>query len=109
MESRIRVTVDFENGNQPVLHIAKKSSEDVRDDLLGAFIHSFPSWNNRWAKVIYIGEDLSQGVSGQTLHYHIIPLSQKDLEAEMKLMEAYLKERKEAAGQEPLANLPNNQ
>lgn len=91
MESRIRVAVDFENGNQPVLHIAKKGSEDVRDDLLGAFIESFQSWNNRWAKVIYKGEDLSQGVQGQTLYYHIVPLTHKDLVEEMKLMEAYLK------------------
>lgn len=97
MESRIRVAVDFENGNQPVLHIAKKMSpivgeSDVRDDLLQSFIHSFPSWNNRWAKIIYKGEDLSKGVEGQTLHYHVVPLTRKDLEEEMRLMEAYLKE-----------------
>lgn len=90
MESRIRVAVDFDNGNQPVLHIAKKSSEDVRDDLLSAFIESFPSWANRWAKVIYKGEDLSEGVRGQTLHYHIVPMSANDLINEMKLMTAYL-------------------
>jgi hypothetical protein len=90
MESRIRVAVDFENGNSPVIHIAKKLSEDVRDDLIGAFINGFPSWNNRWAKIVYVGEDLSQS----TLHYHIVPISIKDIEDEMKLMAAYLKERK---------------
>lgn len=99
MESRIRVAVNFENGNSPVIHIAKKSGipgdTDVRDDLIGAFLESFPSFHNRWCKVIYQGEDLSQGVSGQTLHYHIVPMSRMDLEQEMKLMAAYLKEQNE--------------
>lgn len=95
MESRIRVTVDFKNGNSPVIHIAKKSSEDdVRDALLGAFIEGFPSWNNRWAKIVYIGEDLSDGVKGQTLHYHIQPISSNEIEQEMKLMQAYLDSQK---------------
>lgn len=95
MESRIKVAVDFQNGNQPVIHIAKKSSEDdVRDALVSEFINGFPNWNHRWAKVVYIGEDMSQGVSAQTLHYHIIPLSEKDLIEEMKLMAAYLEEVK---------------
>lgn len=103
MESRIRVAVDFKNGNSPVIHIAKKSGtpgdSDVRDDLLGAFIESFPSWNNRWCKVLYQGEDLSEGVKGQTLHYHIAPITEKDIQEEIKLMQAYLEQLQKEKGQ----------
>lgn len=96
MESRIRIAVDFQNGNQPVLHIAKKRSEDVRDELLQSFLESFPSGVNRWAKIVYIGEDDKQGSDERATHYHVAPISREDLQEEMKLMTAYFQQIEEA-------------
>ena len=93
MDSRIRVAVNFENGNSPLIHIAKSQSEDVRDDLIDNFIQNFPDRNNRWAKIVYVGEEQKPGVfgaAGQTLHYHIIPIPKAELEKEMRLMAEYL-------------------
>jgi hypothetical protein len=41
MKSRITIEVDFENGNKPVIQILKQNSDDVRDNLIQSFLHSF--------------------------------------------------------------------
>ena len=38
MKSRISVEVNFNNGNEPVIQILRKDSDDVRDSLIAAFI-----------------------------------------------------------------------
>jgi hypothetical protein len=85
MESKIRVTVDFNRNNAPVIEIVRKNSEDVRDHLVCDFLEKFQS-HNRWAKVVYMGEDQQARI----LHYHIIPISMDELRDEIVLMQAFL-------------------
>ena len=59
MKSRITIEVDFENNNRPVIQIIHKKSDDVRDNLLSAFLEQFggqSSWCHiKWAQS-YEGE-----------------------------------------------------
>lgn len=88
MESKIRVAVDFENGNSPFIEVVKAKSEDVRDHLVGAFLEMFPS-HNRWAKVVYTGQEQENG----PLHYKITPIKEEEIRDEMRLMSAYMADK----------------
>lgn len=85
MESKIRISVDFENGNQPFIELIKAKSDDVRDNLVAAFLESFPN-HNRWSKIVYAGQTREDGPQ----HYKIVPIPQEELAEEMKLMKAWL-------------------
>ncbi len=50
MKSRITIEVDYENGNQPVIQIIHKKSEDVRDGLLTAFLQSLQGTSS-WLQI----------------------------------------------------------
>lgn len=99
MESKLKIDVDHKNNNAPVIRIIRRDNpnvddQDVRDQLVGQFIEGFPHWNHRWAKIIYDGEYISTvaGVSN-AYHYKVVPISDNDIEKEIKLMQAYLESR----------------
>lgn len=53
MESKIRIEVDFDNGNRPVIEILPKNSDDVRDKLIKSFLQSFHG--NCWCRIRWDG------------------------------------------------------
>lgn len=59
MQSKITIEVDFENGNEPVIQIISRQSDDIRDKLIRFFIerlgHS-SSWCKIYCTTTYEGE-----------------------------------------------------
>lgn len=46
MRSKLSIEVDFENGNRPVIQVLYKSSDDVRDNLVKAFLQELGGSSN---------------------------------------------------------------
>lgn len=51
MKSRITIEVDFDNGNQPVIQILSRSSDDIRDNLIQAFYQKLQG--SSWCKIVF--------------------------------------------------------
>jgi hypothetical protein len=49
MQSKITIEIDFENGNEPVIQIIYRQSDDIRDKLIRAFIERLGG--NSWCKI----------------------------------------------------------
>jgi hypothetical protein len=49
MQSKITIEIDFENGNEPVIQIISRQSDDIRDKLIRAFIERLGG--NSWCKI----------------------------------------------------------
>lgn len=79
MKSRITIEVDFENGNQPVIQIVQRFSDDVRDKLISEFLHSLGGQSS-WCKLDHI--------AGQPDHnlIRITPLRPEQLQEHSRLM-----------------------
>jgi len=94
MKSRISIEVDFDDNNLPVIQVLSQDSDDVRDRLLKAFLQSLQH-TSRWCKIIYIGEaaTFEDGTVNKE-RWHIKPLVPNEIEKEIKLMQAVLKESK---------------
>lgn len=93
MDSKITIEVDFDNGNLPVLQVLHKSSDDVRDKIVGNFIQHLDHTSiSRWLKIEYDGER-SDGAK----FWKISPISSSvdELEKEANLMMAMVKSLKE--------------
>lgn len=91
MKSRITIEVDFENGNMPVIQILARKSDDVRDNLVSAFLQSLQH-SSRWCKILYNGNfgvwDSSTDQTRHEVHkWTISPMTPSELPEEMKLME----------------------
>lgn len=74
MESRIKVEVDFDNGNRPVIEIAHKGSDDVRDKLLKHFLESVGG--NCWCRIVFLPSDPSETAADQLVHIRPIHIEQ---------------------------------
>ncbi len=86
MLSRLTIEVDFSNGNIPCIQILQENSDDVRDKLVSQFVQSLMH-TSRWCKIEYIGaQKFAQ-------RWSITPISPYDLQSEMKLMDAVIKEK----------------
>lgn len=78
MKSKITIEIDFQNGNQPVLRVVRKQSDDVRDDLVQALFNALDHDAPAFLKVEYEGNrpyhdaDLAPG---ETLHAHVYKLT----------------------------------
>jgi hypothetical protein len=49
MKSRITIEVDFDNGNEPVIQILSRNSDDVRDNLIKSFYQKLGG--SSWCKI----------------------------------------------------------
>lgn len=95
MKSRITIEVNFDEGNLPVIQILNTHSDDVRDKLISSFLQSLQHIS-RWCKIIYMGDESHfhpHFNDGLAIHkWHIVPITPKDIESEMKLMKATLQD-----------------
>jgi hypothetical protein len=86
MESRIQISVDFENKNRPVIKILQKESDDVRDSLVHNFINHLDHTSiSRWVRLEYMGE-----FSGSH-SWQLVPITSEELPAEVELMQAMIR------------------
>lgn len=51
MKSRITIEVDFDNGNEPVIQILSRNSDDIRDNLIKSFYQKLQS--SSWCKIVF--------------------------------------------------------
>lgn len=51
MKSRITIEVDFENGNEPIIQIVSRHSDDVRDNLIKAFYQKLGG--SSWCRIVF--------------------------------------------------------
>lgn len=104
MDSKITIEIDFSNGNMPVIQILHKTSDDVRDGIIGNFIQHLDHTSiSRWLRMEY-----KYKRSDGALIWNIVPISSslEELENESKLMMAMADSLKE---QLPPENPKNNQ
>lgn len=84
MESKITIELDFNRNNIPVIQVIRKTSDDVRDGIVGNFIQHLDHGSiSRWLKIEYKYRR-SDGADV----WHLIPItsSLKELEDESRLM-----------------------
>lgn len=84
MESRISIELDYERSNLPVIQVIHKTSDDVRDGIVGNFIQHLDHTSiSRWLKIEYLYKR-----SDGALIWRISPISSSlsELENEAKLM-----------------------
>jgi len=91
MRSKITIEVDFENGNQPVIQILSRHSDDVRDRLISSFIENLKHVS-RWCTIEYMG-GFEEGQE-RTHRWHIIPVKEEGIPSEIKLMGAVINRSK---------------
>lgn len=99
MESKITIEIDFSNGNLPVIQVLHKTSDDVRDGIVGNFIQHLDHTSiSRWLRMEYKYKR-SDGAN----IWNIIPISSSltELENEAKLMMAMVDSLKEQMPTEP--------
>lgn len=89
MKSRITIEIDFENGNQPVIQILQRNSEDVRDKLLSSFLQSLQH-TSRWVRINYKGSTQDWGAEADVRTWCLSSITPQQLEEEIKLMQATL-------------------
>lgn len=98
MESKISIELDFEQGNLPVIQVLHKTSDDVRDGIVGNFIQHLDHTSiSRWLKIEYV----YKRIDGADV-WRIIPISSSlaELENEAKQMMAMVESLKEQLPQE---------
>jgi hypothetical protein len=86
MESKITIELDFDKNNLPIIQVIRKTSDDVRDGIVGNFIQHLDHGSiSRWLKIEYKYKR-SDGADV----WHILPISSslKELESESRLMKA---------------------
>lgn len=89
MKSRITIEVDFNGNNLPVIQVLSQSSDDVRDKLIQSFLQSLQH-TSRWCRIDYKS---SQEAQSQDIHrWFICPVTPAELEQEIKLMQACIKD-----------------
>lgn len=98
MESKISIEVAYDLGNLPIIQVLHKTSDDVRDGLVGNFIQHLDHTSiSRWLKIEYLYKR-----SDGALIWRIVPISSSldELENEAKLMMAMADSLKEQLPQE---------
>lgn len=90
MKSRITIEVDFENGNEPVIQILSRNSDDIRDNLIKAFYQKLG--NSSWCKIQFVQDVLDEQVINQDgfiegfKRIFITPIPQENLKKEAEIM-----------------------
>lgn len=98
MESKISIEIAYDLGNLPIIQVLHKTSDDVRDGLVGNFLQHLDHTSiSRWLKIEYLYKR-----SDGALIWRIVPISSSinELENEAKLMLAMVDSLKEQLPQE---------
>lgn len=85
MQSKITIEVDFENGNEPIIQIIYRSSDDVRDKLIKSFLERLQHTSS-WAKIFCDHTSLYDDTNNKFQRWRISAMPISDLEKEAKIM-----------------------
>lgn len=93
MDSKISIELDFDKGNLPVIQVLHKTSDDVRDGIVGNFIQHLDHTSiSRWLSIQY---KFKRSDGAQIWHIAPISSSIDELEKEANLMLAMVKSMRE--------------
>lgn len=90
MKSRITIEVDFDNGNQPVIQILSRNSDDIRDNLIKSFYQKLQG--SSWCKIVFMQDVLDEQmvtVGGYVEGFKrifITPIPESELKKEADIM-----------------------
>lgn len=94
MKSRITIEVDFDNGNEPVIQILSRNSDDIRDRLIKSFYQKLHGIS--WCKIKFvqdIPDETSPTPSGGFIEglqgfkrIFITPISESQLKEQAEIM-----------------------
>jgi hypothetical protein len=93
MDSKISIELDFDRDRLPVIQVLHKTSDDVRDGIVGNFIQQLDHTSiSRWLRFEYRYKR-----SDGALIWHVVPISSSidELEQEANLMLAMVKSLRE--------------
>ena len=85
MNSKITIEVDFENGNEPVIQIISRNSDDIRDKLIRFFIERLGG-DSSWCKIYCHSAYTSENDVDKFQRWKISPIQSKDFKKEAKAM-----------------------
>lgn len=85
MKSKITIEVDYENGNQPVIQIISKHSDDLRDNLIKAFYQALGG--SSWCKIEFRQDEMDPEQPERNIkRIFITPIPDRDLKKEADIM-----------------------
>lgn len=85
MKSRITIEVDFDNGNEPVIQIVSRHSDDIRDNLIRAFYQKLGG--SSWCKIIFKQDEQDPDQLDRSVkRIFITPITQEQLKEEAGIM-----------------------
>jgi hypothetical protein len=85
MKSRITIEVDFDNGNEPVIQILSRNSDDVRDNLIRSFYQKLGS--SSWCRIVFRQDEINPVYPELDFkRIFITPIPQEDLKKEAEIM-----------------------
>lgn len=93
MRSTIKIELNFDEGNLPVIEIISIYSDDVRDKLISNFLQNL-SHTSRWCKILYMGNASIDPIDPKH-RWHITPVKPEELEREMELMKGVIERWKD--------------
>ena len=86
MQSKITIEVDFENGNEPVIQIISRNTDDIRDKLIRFFFERLGG-DSSWCKIYCqaaVGQDEPEDRRFQ--RWKISPINASQFKQEGKAM-----------------------
>jgi hypothetical protein len=83
MQSKITIEVDFENGNEPIIQIISRQSDDVRDKLIRYFIELL-GHESTWCKIYCV--NTHDGEVDKFQRWKISPIKPSQFSQEAKVM-----------------------
>lgn len=84
MKSRITIDVDFENGNQPIIQIVSKKSDDVRDNLIQSFYQTLRG--SSWCNIKFVQDIMDEDPERAFKRIYITPIPEDNLKEQAEIM-----------------------
>lgn len=84
MNSKITIEINFDNGNEPVIQIIFRNSDDVRDKLIKSFLERLGG-DSSWCK-IFCDEGRSESGADKFQRWKIYPINAAQFKEEGAVM-----------------------
>ena len=81
MNSKITIEIDFENGNEPVIQIISRKSDDIRDKLISLFLERLGGFSS-WCKITCVTSSVSEEPIKNFQKWRISPIRKTQFKAE---------------------------
>lgn len=83
MKSRITIEIDYSNGNEPVIQILRRKSDDVRDGMIQSFIQAL-GHASVWCRIECVGTHMPNHHFDEIAEqrWYLRPIKPENLEGE---------------------------